>query len=163
VDHLENSAEAVAWLAERGLVSHGTTISETELSDLLELRTAVRALFVARIDSCAPREQVVATINRATRAAPSICSLSWTEADPPTATMRHVRGTVMARALAEIAIDAIDTVCGERAKRLLECEAPGCVRLLEREHARQRWCSTACGDRVRAARYYSRHRSDPAL
>jgi len=101
--------------------------------------------------------------NRATRAAPSICSFSWTEVDPSSATVRHVRGTGMARALAEIAIDAIDTVCGERAKRLLECEAPGCVRLLERKHARRRWCSTACGDRVRAAYYYARHRSDPAL
>jgi predicted RNA-binding Zn ribbon-like protein len=32
------------------------------------------------------------------------------------------------------------------------------VRLLLRDHNRRRWCSTACGDRVRAARYYARHK-----
>ncbi|MFL6051618.1 MAG: CGNR zinc finger domain-containing protein [Actinoallomurus sp.] len=30
------------------------------------------------------------------------------------------------------------------------------VRLFVREHARRRWCSTTCGDRVRAARHQRR-------
>jgi predicted RNA-binding Zn ribbon-like protein len=41
---------------------------------------------------------------------------------------------------------------------LRACGAPGCMRLLLKDHPRRQWCSTRCGDRVRASRYYHRHR-----
>ncbi|MGA9832915.1 MAG: CGNR zinc finger domain-containing protein [Trebonia sp.] len=38
------------------------------------------------------------------------------------------------------------------------CGAHGCVRWFLRTHAARQWCSDRCGDRVRAARHYARHR-----
>ena len=57
-------------------------------------------------------------------------------------------------ALAAIAQDAIATLIGETGPGLRACEAHGCIRLFIQEHARRRWCSTTCGDRVRVARHY---------
>jgi predicted RNA-binding Zn ribbon-like protein len=64
----------------------------------------------------------------------------------------------MQRAFAALAEDAIALVCGERRGDLIACEAPGCVRVLLKDHPRRHWCSTRCGDRVRAARHYRRSR-----
>ena len=35
--------------------------------------------------------------------------------------------------------------------------APGCVLYFIKDHPRREWCSTACGNRARAARHYARH------
>ncbi len=39
------------------------------------------------------------------------------------------------------------------------CQAPGCVLYFARDHPRREWCSTGCGNRVRAARHYRRLRA----
>jgi predicted RNA-binding Zn ribbon-like protein len=62
------------------------------------------------------------------------------------------------QALAAIAADAIEIVAGESGASLIECQARSCVRLMIRDHGRRRWCSTRCGDRVRASRHYARTR-----
>jgi predicted RNA-binding Zn ribbon-like protein len=67
------------------------------------------------------------------------------------------RGCALARAV--LALDAIDLVAGAEHVDLRVCAAPGCLRLLLRDHPRRQWCSNRCGDRVRASRYYRRHRS----
>ena len=43
-----------------------------------------------------------------------------------------------------------------QADPVAQCEATSCDRFLLRTHARRCWCSTRCGDRVRAARAYAR-------
>lgn len=43
---------------------------------------------------------------------------------------------------------------------LSACQAPGCVLYFVKDHPRRGWCSTACGNRVRAARHYQRRRAD---
>ncbi|HEY3005705.1 MAG TPA: CGNR zinc finger domain-containing protein [Kribbellaceae bacterium] len=37
------------------------------------------------------------------------------------------------------------------------CYAPGRVLYFVTGHPRREWCSTACGNRARAARHYARH------
>jgi predicted RNA-binding Zn ribbon-like protein len=69
-----------------------------------------------------------------------------------------VDASALDAARGRIAADAIALVTGPEAADLRACEAPGCVRLLLRDHPRRHWCSTRCGDRVRARRYYARHR-----
>ena len=44
--------------------------------------------------------------------------------------------------------------------QLRACHAPGCVLYFLKDHPRREWCSTACGNRARAARHYRRHRLD---
>jgi predicted RNA-binding Zn ribbon-like protein len=66
-------------------------------------------------------------------------------------------GSALARAL--LAADAIDLVVGSDHADLRASGAPGCLRLMLKDRPRRQWCSTRCGDRVRASRYYHRHRS----
>jgi predicted RNA-binding Zn ribbon-like protein len=58
--------------------------------------------------------------------------------------------------LAALAGDAIELATGDEA--LVACGAPDCIRFLVRNHGKRQWCSTRCGDRVRAARHYARTR-----
>jgi predicted RNA-binding Zn ribbon-like protein len=62
-------------------------------------------------------------------------------------------------ALAELAHDAIDLLTGPTSETLRACHAPGCVLYFVKTHPRREWCSEACGNRVRAARYYQRGRT----
>jgi predicted RNA-binding Zn ribbon-like protein len=64
------------------------------------------------------------------------------------------------RALSSIARHCIATLTGEDRVKLCACYAPGCVLYLVKDHPRREWCSTACGNRVRAARHYQRHRKN---
>jgi predicted RNA-binding Zn ribbon-like protein len=59
--------------------------------------------------------------------------------------------------LSVIAGLGIDLVAGDETP-LRACYAPGCVLYFVQDHPRREWCSTACGNRVRAARHYRRHR-----
>jgi len=162
VDRIERPEDAMAWLVERGLLPVGTALPAAHLAALHELRDAVRTLFIARIEGSVPPERAVATVNRVAAMAPIAPVLSWTVPAQPVAHRRPVGGDALARALAGVARDAIEVVCGERGGTLRACTAAGCLRLFAKDHGRRRWCSTACGDRVRAARYYARHRQNQA-
>ncbi|MFF0307334.1 CGNR zinc finger domain-containing protein [Streptosporangium sp. NPDC004379] len=65
-----------------------------------------------------------------------------------------------ARARAALAAAAIGFLAGPHRERLRACPAPRCVLYFVKEHARQEWCSVACGNRARAARHYRQHRDD---
>ncbi|MET9063820.1 CGNR zinc finger domain-containing protein [Streptosporangium sandarakinum] len=65
-----------------------------------------------------------------------------------------------ARARAALASAAIAFLAGPRRELLRACPAPRCVLYFVKEHARQEWCSVACGNRARAARHYRQHRDD---
>ena len=60
-------------------------------------------------------------------------------------------------ALAAIATESIDLLTDTEAHPLRACHAPGCVLYFIKDHPRREWCSTACGNRARAARHYARH------
>jgi predicted RNA-binding Zn ribbon-like protein len=123
---------------------------------LRELREAVRELLLARIETRAPDPGALAGVNAAAAAAPVALQLEWEAA--PHAERSFAAASDLDRERARIAADAIALVTGPEAADLRACEAPGCVRLLLRDHPRRHWCSTRCGDRVRARRYYARHR-----
>jgi predicted RNA-binding Zn ribbon-like protein len=134
-----------AWLAAHGLPAGGA-----DLPAMLALRDVVRELLLARIEDRRPVPGAVAAVNAA--AAPTAPRLVWGDAP---------RAERAGSCTALIAADAIELVT-ERHGDLLHCSAPGCVRLLIKDHPRRQWCSTACGDRVRAGRYYHRHRKGTA-
>jgi predicted RNA-binding Zn ribbon-like protein len=157
VDDLATRADVRTWLARQGLAPDAR-VDDAALVAIRELRDAVRELLEARIDGRAPEHAAVATVNAAATAAPMTRSLTWTSPGNPREECHRpgVIGVPLARAI--LAGDAIDLVTGPAHADLLACAAPGCVRLLLRDHPRRRWCSTRCGDRVRANRYYHRHR-----
>jgi predicted RNA-binding Zn ribbon-like protein len=66
-------------------------------------------------------------------------------------------GTPLDHALSLIARSAIELLAGPDRERLRVCPAPSCgMFFLGRPD--QEWCSTACGNRARAARHYARRR-----
>jgi len=61
-------------------------------------------------------------------------------------------------ALATVASQAVVLLTDATSAPLSACHAPGCVLYFVKDHPRRGWCSTACGNRVRAARHYQRRR-----
>ncbi|MEV6828327.1 CGNR zinc finger domain-containing protein [Amycolatopsis sp. NPDC051102] len=144
VDDLASPAGAASWLRVAAVDAH-------ELGRLTELRAAVRELLGALAEERAPEVGAVETVNAAARADAAAPQLVW--GDGPLVEWQSARPGSFDAALAALARDAIDVVGGELGLLVRACEAHGCVRYFVREHARRRWCSTTCGDRVRAARH----------
>lgn len=157
VDELDGAASLRAWLGAHGLAAAGRRCRAGDVAAFRELRDAVREVLLARIEARVPDREAVAIVNRAAAAVPLALQLDW-PADGPreVSDSRGVQGAALAGAL--VAADAIELVTGSEHAALRVCEAPGCVRFLLRDHPRRRWCSTRCGDRVRASRYYRRRR-----
>jgi predicted RNA-binding Zn ribbon-like protein len=155
VDELASPDALRAWLAGHGLPT-SARIDRAGPATMRELRDAVRELLVARIDGRLPDPAAVQAVNSASAAASTVFRLEWTDPAAPREVLdrRGAAGAAMAAAL--LAADAIDLVTGPDHADLRACAAPGCLRLLLKDHPRRQWCSTRCGDRVRASRYYHR-------
>ncbi|WP_252375002.1 MULTISPECIES: CGNR zinc finger domain-containing protein [unclassified Nonomuraea] len=68
-------------------------------------------------------------------------------------------GTPLDRLLAELAEAAVALLTDPDVGKVRGCEGPGCRLLFLPAHPRRRWCSPdLCGNRVRVARYYQRHK-----
>lgn len=146
-DDLADAAGAVGWLR-----AHGLRVSALDnVTPLTDLRTAVRELLAALAEDRAPDGAAVDAVNAAARADAAAPQLTW--AAGPHREWRSTRPGSIDEAVAALARDAIDVVGGDLGELVRPCEAHGCVRFFFREHARRRWCSTTCGDRVRAARH----------
>jgi predicted RNA-binding Zn ribbon-like protein len=146
VDDLASPDGAAGWLR-----LPATALDAAGLGRLTDLRAAVRELLAALADDRAPDVTAVETVNAAARADAAAPQLTWP--DGPRREWRSTCPGHLDEALAALARDAIDVVSGDLGALVRPCEAHGCVRFFLREHARRRWCSTTCGDRVRAARH----------
>jgi predicted RNA-binding Zn ribbon-like protein len=121
-------------------------------AELATLRGHVLDLLEATLSGRPPPPAAVAAVNRAAAAAPAVVQLE--------------AGELVVRAgaspgdafLAEIAASAISLVGGPGRDRLRRCRAPGCGRWFVASRPRQVWCSPACGNRARLARFHQRHR-----
>lgn len=158
VDLLDDPEAAHLWLVRRGLLPDRIALNGRQFGRLLGLREALRALFEAYDGHVRPAEGDLATLNSALAAAPSTPRLAWTaegphRADEPDAT------NPAAAALSLLAEDAGDLLTGSEAGQLTECAARGCARWFLRSHGARRWCTTQCGNRVRAARAYAAKRN----
>jgi predicted RNA-binding Zn ribbon-like protein len=156
VDELATPAGLRAWLAAQALMPE-PRVDDRALATVRELRGAIRELLEARIHGRAPEPGAVETVNAAVASAPTAQVLTWSDPGAPRAAPQPLGAGGVPLACALLAADAIDLVTGSSHADLLACGAPGCMRLLLRDHPRRRWCSTRCGDRVRASRYYERH------
>ncbi len=137
-DHLRE------WLSSQGL-----PWSE----EVVELRGQVEAAVLAARDG---REPDLAPLNAALRGAPSFEVLTWADGVVVT---RSREGDDVARALAVLAGAAAELLASPAVRKVKTCEGPGCRLLFVPAHPRRRWCDPAtCGNRVRVARYYQRHK-----
>jgi predicted RNA-binding Zn ribbon-like protein len=161
VDDLDSPEALRAWLDANGLPA-SAPVSHDALVAMRELRDAVRELLLARIDGRLPDPAAIEAVNSASIAAPTACRLEWTVPGAPREVHDRFGAAGAALAGALLAADAIDLLTGPDAADLRACGAPGCQRLLLKDHPRRQWCSTRCGDRVRASRYYHRRRDSAA-
>lgn len=130
------------------------------LPEFLMLRGAIRELFRGQLDGERSSERAVEEINAASARVPRFRELRWETEDRRSglrAQTRDLGGEVADIALARIARSAIELAGDPGREFLRSCPAPGCPLIFCAENRRRRWCSNACGNRVRVARHYRRH------
>ncbi|MEU3255084.1 ABATE domain-containing protein [Streptomyces sp. NPDC006997] len=160
-DALATPDAARRWLLARDLISPDVRMYEVCAARSRTLRGHVRALFAARVeDRMAPAESLRA-VNEALTRVPAAPLLTWDETDGPRRVQQHPTDQAVDHALAALAADAADLLTSPDATLLAACGAAPCDRFLLRTHGRRHWCSTRCGDRVRAARAYARRSGTP--
>lgn len=156
IDLLDDAAAVRSWLASRGLIDDATSVTAADLDKCHALRAAVRSVLAAAADDIPPEGDALAVLNAVSAAVPGTRQLAW-EAGRPVGRWHPAAGPgPIDVALASIAADAMELLLSEDGERLSSCGAHGCVRMFVQEHARRRWCSRTCGDRVRVARHYQR-------
>lgn len=146
-----------AWLAaEAGRLA--SQVREVDLTALRDLRDHIaRAIEHARRGS-APPAHALRALTDAQRRAPVHRELDWNGTKVTATPCRS--GDPTQDLLAELADAAADLLTDPAIRKVRRCEGPQCQLLFLPAHPRRRWCSpTLCGNRVRVARYYQRHRA----
>ncbi|MEU8689008.1 ABATE domain-containing protein [Streptomyces sp. NPDC048665] len=154
VDLLDDAGAAHLWLVRHALLPDRVELNGRQSGRLRILREALRALFEARAAAAPPAADALDALNAALAAAPATPRLAWTAEGPRRADVPDT-GNPAAAALSLLAEDAADLLTGADAGQLTECAAQGCARWFLRSHGARRWCTTKCGNRVRAARAYA--------
>lgn len=167
-DSLRTVAELAAWLTENGQVTlelgdiDGALVQRVRRS-----RRAVRALLSDLTG--APRTgldddgkpfgvtDAVAVLNGDALGAPVAVGAAISDG-LLVARRQEVEVAPADRLLGDLADSAITLLTGPDRQRVRACPAPRCVRYFLQAHSRQEWCKPSCGNRVRAARHYRRHR-----
>lgn len=158
-DALTTPDETTTWLITRGLVGEGAILQSYCQNRLTGLRSDLRKAFTARICGATIDPRVLDRINAALAAAPNTSLLHYAPGKGYFRSLEHPVTRLVEHAMSVIAEDAAALLTGDEAHLLAQCEAEPCSRFLLKTHGRRQWCSTRCGDRVRAARSYARKRT----
>jgi predicted RNA-binding Zn ribbon-like protein len=150
-DLLETDADLDAWItAERGRIP-GVQAATRRLTDVRRLRDTVSELLHARARGKRPPERARRQVNAISASVPVRATL--TRDGQAIEEFDSDRGyALFEAAIARSAIELAD----RSEDRLSVCGAPSCGMLYLREHPRQVWCSSACGNRARVARHAAR-------
>jgi predicted RNA-binding Zn ribbon-like protein len=155
-DLLGNPAAWLAWLAaERDRLD--IPDGDIDLGAVRALRAHVTdAIQTARLGR-PPPSAALRAITAAMQNAPAHQELSW-NGEAVTTTCRRP-GNPTTILLAQLADDAAVFLASPAIRLVRRCEGPDCRMLFLPANPRRRWCSPAvCGNRVRVARYYQRHK-----
>lgn len=178
-DALSADAEVLAWLRAIGprlegrapgvatwLDANRPVHLSNAAAELRRLRDALRRLTAettqdprpAAASAISDRDQAVGVLNQIAAASPSWPALEWPLDAAPGRTLHfaHPAGTGIASLLAA---EFITMLASGGQPKLRACLAPGCVLYFAKDHNRREWCSSACGNRARAARHYQRRKT----
>ncbi|MFD0007489.1 CGNR zinc finger domain-containing protein [Streptomyces sp. NPDC127178] len=136
----------------------GAGVTAADLAAVLAVREhTASALDLVRRGEQPPAADLAA-LNDAQRAAPAIHELAWDGSAVVAAQRRE--GAPGLRLAALLAQAAAELLADPAVARIRKCEADDCVMVFLPAHPRRRWCSAArCGNRVRVARHYQRHKT----
>lgn len=160
-DALNSPESTTDWLIARGLVSNGSALQSYCQNRLVGLRHHVQAALSVYVSGSGqePAPATLEGINSALVAAPHSPTLRFTPESGFFRELAHPTTELVEHAMSVIAEDLAALLTGDEAAQLARCEAEPCTRFFLRTHGRRQWCSTRCGDRVRAARAYARKRA----
>ena len=149
LDGLATEVDLERWLElERDRVGESPRV---DLQEFRQLRDAVRRLMTAAAQGDELPAPAVATVNRASRAAPRFAQLrDGTAVDESRARTRADD------VLGAIATSAIELLGGPDRGLIRVCGAPRCGLYFLADRERRQWCSPSCGNRARVARHYAR-------
>jgi predicted RNA-binding Zn ribbon-like protein len=155
-DALEHAPTAVAWLVEAGLLAAGTGLGTGDLTRILHVREAFRAVLVA--NAVAGRaDQAVAVLNGAAADAKVVIRLSGPGTAVPVVTSQGIVG-----AMGRLVAIAFEAISAGTWTRLKACPADGCHWAFydaSRNHS-SRWCDMGlCGNNAKRETF-QRHRRD---
>jgi predicted RNA-binding Zn ribbon-like protein len=148
-DHLDG------WLARQAGRLPRVRRGANRLAAFRELRDALHETLSAAAAGEPLPARALQTINAASARSDGHLRLAL-RAGVPTAELAGT-GTPLDRALSTIARSAIELLGSPERERLRACPAPSCG-MFYLGRPDQEWCSTACGNRARAARHYARRR-----
>jgi predicted RNA-binding Zn ribbon-like protein len=157
-DLLDGPRGLERWLTDRGIEDPGLSL---RLADFRALRGAIRSALAAAVGGRAVPPDAMEALNAASAAAPRHARLEIRDGEP--CAIEAEAGPPASRVFARIARSAIELLGGPARERLRSCPAPRCGRTFLATRPRQRWCSAACGNRVRVARHHERRRPRPTL
>ncbi|MFB9569856.1 CGNR zinc finger domain-containing protein [Saccharopolyspora hordei] len=161
IDMMGTPEKLQEWLtrqADRMPTPHQASPDEEDLAAVHAVREHVARTLSAVRRGKRPPADALRGLNEAQRAAPGIRRLSWRNGSVVSAVDRP--GKLGLRVAAELAEAAAELLTDPIIELLRECEEPNCVMLFVARNPRRRWCSAAiCGNRVRVARYYRRHKA----
>jgi predicted RNA-binding Zn ribbon-like protein len=170
-DALSTPGDTAEWLRRvsarlAGLDELSPADAEDLRRRLLPLRDALMQLAAKVTDDtrwAAPDAEALERAIDAVNAAvvPRSPQLAWTAAHPVTEQLR-APSEPAAAVLSHFAEEAVALFGTGASSQLRVCEGPDCGLYFVKDHPRREWCSPACGNRVRAARHYRRHRKPGA-
>jgi predicted RNA-binding Zn ribbon-like protein len=144
------------WLALEG--DRLPVAGDVEPAALRALREHVAEALEHVRQGTAPPADALKALGEALQGAPRHRELAW-DGEAVVAVARR-SGDPTRDVLAELAEAAADLLTDPAVATVRRCEGPQCRMLFLPAHPRRRWCSPQlCGNRVRVARYYRRHRS----
>jgi predicted RNA-binding Zn ribbon-like protein len=163
-DSLLTRGHLAEWLRLAGATAEPVQVTDAEFAAGRDMRDALRRLAALLTEDSRPG--AASALDDLAVAVRRVNSLARTARGP----MLRLGGGLLTRdlssqgrtgreALAAVAAEAVDFLTGADAPLLRACHAPGCVLYFVKDHPRREWCSTACGNRARAARHYARHRA----
>ncbi|MCQ9135834.1 MULTISPECIES: CGNR zinc finger domain-containing protein [Streptomyces] len=143
-----------AWYVESGLVDAVSPAREADVEEATTVREALYRLITARRLGEAYDGAALTVLNNAARRPPAVPQLTpagrWTQATPE-------------EALSLVARAAVELLSGPDVPLLKECGNPECTRTyVDRSRGvRRQWCGMeSCGNRIKAAAYRARRKSD---
>jgi len=162
IEALVDPTAASAWLLHELDYSQAHPLTEVEFDRLRTLRDNAQRVLRARLAHIPPARDDLLALNQASAAAPRADHLDkeWRTSRPFAGSGTANPGdlTELMAALASATI----LLAADPSADLAECGADDCVVLFLRSDPRQRWHSERCGNRMRAARSYAKHKANAA-
>ncbi|GAA3693380.1 CGNR zinc finger domain-containing protein [Zhihengliuella alba] len=159
VDLLGTPEQTTRWMVTHGLAGDNAEVQHYCSNRLRVFRSSVLGVLDSVTSGRPPRDQDIEAINSALVLSPMASRLAWSADQLFHVAQEHPATRAVEHAMTLVAADLVELLTGPDAKTLARCADQGCGRFMLRTHARRQWCSTRCGDRVRAARAYAKKTS----